>query len=68
MEKPKECPKEVYSLLKNCFKNRVEKRLTFIVMQKELKKLIRYFLADFLTIKKAHLNMKNCNYLKKSLI
>ena len=43
MDRPKECPKEVYSLMKDCFKKSVEQRLTFTVMHKELKNLYSTF-------------------------
>ncbi|XP_065920332.1 proto-oncogene tyrosine-protein kinase LCK-like isoform X2 [Dysidea avara] len=37
MEMPKECPKGVYSLMKECFRYRAEQRMTFTALHKALK-------------------------------
>ena len=39
MENPKDCPKEVFSLMKDCFKYHADQRSNFIAMHKELKVL-----------------------------
>lgn len=47
MDKPKECPKEVYSLMKDCFKYRAEQRTTFTIMHKEFRNLYSSFSKKF---------------------
>ena len=53
MEKPKECPKEVFSLMKDCFKYRADQRSTFTAMHKELKNLISSFSKKFAAVSTA---------------
>ena len=39
MSKPNNCPKEIYKLMKECFDTNIERRPTFDILHKQLKKL-----------------------------